>query len=219
MGKIKAGIDSAMIGKVGPHVYRMWKGRNVAAIMPASVHNPDTTKQKLVRARFKSLVKLGSDMLSAIRLGMAQRAKQYRFTESNFFFRENWDAISASSPDDVTVSFSDLKLAEGSIMNVSFGSVDWGSTEHLTIATTFTDNTGVDGADANDEVYIYAYVPELGQGILSSASARTTGSVSIACPSAWNGMTAHLYGFAYGQGDGTKGKQSDSVYIGHDEIQ
>lgn len=218
MGKIKAGIDSSMIGKVGPHVYRMWKGRNVAAILPASVHNPNTNKQKLVRVRFKAAVQTASDMFSAIRLGLAQRAKQYRFTESNYFVRVNWDAISASSPDDVTVDYSEITIAEGSIKKVTATTIDWGTTEHLTIAANFTDNTG-DNADANDDVYMFAYVPELNEGITSTASTRSTGSVSIAAPASWNGMSAHVWLFCVGQGTATFGKDSDSSYAGHDEIQ
>lgn len=217
MGKIKAGIDSNMVGKVGPHVYRMWKGRNVAAILPASVHNPNTNKQQIVRTRFKKIIELAHQMYDGIFLGMSQRAQQNRFTESNYFMRVNWSAVSASSPEDITVNYPDIKVAEGSIKNVTFGTTDWGSQEHLTIAVEFNGNIGSD-ADEDDDVYIMAYVPMLGEAVLSTPSSRDTEEVSVAVPAGWSGMTAHLYGFCVGQGKSTTGKVSNSAYIGHGEI-
>ena len=219
MGKIKSSSLGSFIGKIGNVVTYITRGKNFVRIYTDTVANPRTNKQKLVRARFAALTKLGGDFLSAIELGYSYRAKQRRNFPLNNFFTANWDAVSASSPDDVTIDFSSLQVAVGSLGEVAFGNVDWGAQEHLTIAAEFTDNTGAPRTDANDEVYIFAYVPELGQGLLSSASTRSTGSVSIVAPAAWNGMTAHLWGFAVGMGEKNNGHPSDSVYIGQGEVQ
>lgn len=219
MGKIKSSSLGSFSGKIGNVVTYVTRGKNIVRIYTDNVANPQTNKQKLVRARFAALGKLSGDFLSAIELGYSYRAKQHRNFPLNNFFTANWDAVSASSPDDVTIDYSSLTVADGPIGKVAFGNVDWGAQEHLTIVAEFTDNTGAPHTDANDDVYIFAYVPELGQGLISSASTRSTGSVSIVAPAAWNGMTAHLWGFAVGQGDETAGKVSDSSYIGHDEIQ
>ena len=219
MAKINSSSLGSFNGKVGNVVAYTVHGKNIVRIYTDQVSNPRTVKQQLIRARFTELVKLGSDMLSAVRIGYAYRAKQRKNTPLNNFMTGNWEAVSASSPDDVTVNYSELTLAVGPLTGVAFGSADWGADEHLCISAPFNGNSGMPGADDADEVYIFAYVPELGQGLMSAASFRTAGSVTLEVPAGWNGMTAHLWGFAVGCGDTTGGLVSDSSYIGHGEIQ
>ena len=218
MAKIKSSSLGLFSGKIGNVVTYITRGKNIVRIYTDTVANPNTNKQQLVRARFAALGKLSSDFLGAIDLGFAYRAKQRRNFPANNFMMANWEAVSASSADDVTVDYASMKLAAGPLSEVEFGTPDWGAQEHLTIAVPFTDNTGAPRTDANDEVYIFAYVPELGQGVLSTASTRSTASVSITVPTSWNGMTAHLWGFTVGQGSATAGTVSDSVYIGNGEV-
>ena len=215
---MKQGPWGPMTGRVGNLVGRMWKGRNVMAIRPASVADPKSMRQQMVRARFGTLAELASKMYVAVVTGMKMRATQMSITQSNAFIRENWEAVSVSSPSDVVVNYSQIKLSEGSLYPVTFGRADYGSGEHLVVEVPFTGNSGRTGADDADEVYIYAYVAALNEGILSAASFRTAGTVVIEVPTGWNGMDVNLWGFAVGRGASTNGKVSDSYYIGHGEI-
>ena len=219
MAKINSSSLGSFNGKVGNVVAYTVHGKNIVRIYTDQVSNPRTVKQQLIRARFTELVKLGSDMLSAVRIGYAYRAKQRKNTPLNNFMTGNWEAVSASSPDDVTVNYSELQVARGPLTGVVFGTVDWGSGEHLTVEVSFDGNADAPRTDPSDETYVFAYVPDLGQGMLSAAAMRSGDAVSLTVPASWNGMTAHLWGFTVGMGQATYGKVSESVYIGHGEIQ
>lgn len=218
MGRISRSTLGMFRGKIGNVVTMIMRGRNFVRIYVDEIANPNTDKQLIIRARFTKLGKLAADFLDALTLGFHYKAKQKKDFPANEFLRANWEAVSASSPDDVTVNWAEMKVAEGPTKDVTFGAVDWGATEHLTIAATFTGNTGTT-TDSDDEVYIFAYVPELNEGILSSPAVRSAGEISLTVPAGWNGMTAHLWGFTIGKTKKTNGKASDSAYIGHAEIQ
>ena len=66
----------------------------------------------------------------------------------------------------------------------------------------------------DDEVYVYAYCPEMEEGVLSASAWRQSGSVQLTLPERWQGKTVHLYGFAVDE----KGAASDTVYIGAMEM-
>lgn len=219
MAKINSSSLGSFSGKIGNVVTYITRGKNFVRIYTDSVANPDTEKQAQVRARFGALAKLSSAFISAIDLGYSYRARQRRNMPANNFVTDNWDAVGASSPDDVTVNYSEMHLARGPLTGVVFGTVDWGAGEHLTVEVPFDGNTGAPRTDTADETYLFAYVPDLGQGLLSVAAMRSGDAVSLTVPASWNGMTAHLWGFTVGKGHSTYGKVSESAYLGHGEIQ
>ena len=65
-------------------------------------------------------------------------------------------------------------------------------------------------ASGDDEVYLYAYCPEMEQGVLSAPAYRRMGSVQLALPERWQGKEVHFYGFAVDY----EGNASATVYIG-----
>ena len=65
-------------------------------------------------------------------------------------------------------------------------------------------------ACGDDEVYVYAYCPEMEQGVLSAPAYRRMGSVQLTLPERWQGKEVHLYGFAVD----LDGEASETVYIG-----
>ena len=67
-----------------------------------------------------------------------------------------------------------------------------------------------DGGSGDDEVYVYAYCPEMEEGVLSASAWRRSGSVQLTLPERWQGKTVHLYGFAVDE----KGAASATAYIG-----
>ena len=206
-------------GKIGNVVTMIQRGRNFVRIYVDEIANPNTDKQQLIRARFKKLGQLAAEFLAAITQGFHYKAKQKKDFPANEFLRVNWEAVSASSPDDVTVNYAEMKVAEGPTKEVTFGAVDWGADEHLTIAVTYTGNTDSSARNGDDEVYIFAYVPEINEGILSSPAVRSAGEISLTVPAGWNGLVVHLWGFTIGKTKKTMGKASDSAYIGHHEIE
>ena len=71
-----------------------------------------------------------------------------------------------------------------------------------------------DGGSGDDEVYVYAYCPEMEEGVLSASAWRRSGSVQLTLPERWQGKEIHLYGFAVDE----KGQASATVYIGAREM-
>ena len=67
-----------------------------------------------------------------------------------------------------------------------------------------------DGGSGDDEVYVYAYCPEMEEGVLSASAWRRSGRVQLTLPERWQGKEIHLYGFAVDE----KGAASATVYIG-----
>ena len=67
-----------------------------------------------------------------------------------------------------------------------------------------------DGGSGDDEVFVYAYCPEMEEGVLSASAWRRSGRVQLTLPERWQGKAVHLYGFAVDE----KGQASATVYIG-----
>ena len=79
-----------------------------------------------------------------------------------------------------------------------------------TIAFPFAPHAEGERASGDDEVYVWAYCPEAGEGVLSASAYRRTKSVTLTLPERWQGKEVHLYGFAVDY----EGEASPTVYIG-----
>lgn len=219
MSKYIKGYMGDQIGKLGPAVGRRWKGKSVMSAYQKYVHNPRTAEQLTVRARFARLVELSKAMRWVLPLGMGAHAKTLGMTESNVFMKKNWAQVTALTADDVTVNYSGLQLSSGELPEATFGQVDYGTASHLHIEATLTGGEDQAGADATDDVYLFAYCPELKQGCLGSAAKRTAAKVSVNVPASWDGMEVQLYGFAVGGRKGfNKGMPSATAYCGSGEV-
>ena len=218
MSKYNQGYLGAQIGKLGNAVGRRWKGRNVMAVYQPDVHDARSEAQLLVRSRFRTLGKLSGAFLEALRIGMGYTAKQYRLTEGNVFVKMNWPAVTAVSPDEVSVNYSAISIATGSLPEATFGAVDWGEGQHLHVECTLDGGAEQPGANERDQVYLFAYCPDRMQGVVGSPVPRTADKVSVNVPASWDGMEIHLWGFAI-SADGMKKKAcSATAYCGSGEV-
>lgn len=216
MGKIKKGVLGGFRGKVGTVVGSFWKGRAYMRALPEVTAGVPSEKQLQVRRRFSTLAEMTASLHEAIYKGFEQRAEQRAITQGDVFISDNWETVSVSAGGLVTIDYSTMAVADGNLKNVTPGTVDWGDEEHLTVSVTFTSDI-TETALADDEVYAVLYSPDLKEGILSMASTRSTGTVSIICPASWNGLTCHLWMFVSGFREGGN-RQSHSVYVGQHEI-
>lgn len=212
------GVYGRNRNKAGGVVWFKWNALQVFREYVAKISNPNTTSQQIVRARFKACMRVARMARRALNTAMHSICRSMSTTVYGWCVKKNWEAVSASAPDDVTINWAEVKVSEGNCDEVTFGAVDWGETAHLTLTATFNGNVS-ETNDANDEVYLLAIVPEINQSILSAPAVRSAGSVSITCPAGWNGMTAHLYGFVVSKAAASMGIPSDSAYIGHHEVE
>lgn len=222
MSKVSKGYMGDVIGKLGPAVGRMWKGKNVMASYQKNVTNPNTTAQQIIRARFARIGRLATSMLTAIRVGMENAAKTMVITESNLFVKTNWGQVTAITPDDVSVNYSALKLTPDSapLPEATYGAVDYGTGTHLHVECSLSGGQDQPGANANDLVYMVCYCPDRNQTVLGSPSLRSAAKVSCNVPASWDGMECHVYAFALGApvNTGMKNKTSITSYLGSGEV-
>ena len=217
MSKNFKGYMGDQIGKLGPAVGRRWKNRMVYSSYQGKVKNPKTPEQQIVRARFAALSNLATEFTTAFMTGMGLAAKNANVSERNLFFRKNWDAVRAEAPESVTVGYSAMALSWGSLKGVTFSGARFD--EALTVKANFTANQTSVKTDASDEVYIFAYAPEVDEGVLSAPANRDDGTLSMSVPSGWNGLTVHVWGFTVGGKKGlNKGLASMTSYIGNGTI-
>ena len=219
MAKQRGNLFGNFDGKLGLAVGSAWKGRpTVREYVPNN--NSRTEKQLITRARFSRLGKLARAFQRCIDLGFEEVADALRMTCGNVFVKNNWFNVTALTPAEVTVNYSSLQVADGLLPAASFGAVDYGTGQHLQVSVTMEGGSDQYGADDNDDVYLFAYCPDLEQGALSQAAKRSADKVQVNVPSSWDGMTVHLYAFAIGRKAGlNEGMRSASSYCGSGEVE
>ena len=105
------------------------------------------------------------------------------------------------------VDYEHIRIAEGPAAPVHFtaASVDENNVLHVD----FEKNSGMTRAKGSDRVYVYAYCPTLGEGILSAPTTRSSNQLRTVLPDHWHGCGVELWGFVV---DG-EGRASASAYI------
>ena len=221
MAKQRYGINDGYRGTVGTVIGYMWRGRWCLRARPRSVRNPRTEKQQHNRELFKQMVFLASAFKQALRKGMHHQALAEHLTECNLFVKRNKECFALSQEGKLDVKWEQLIISEGELATVEFFSDECGvmSDERGVMS----DERGVMcderevvvpfesvGGAGDDEVYLWAFCPEAGEGVLSMPATRHSKSVRITLPERWQGMAVHLYGFVTDY----KGRASETVYIG-----
>lgn len=223
MSKNGKGYMGEQIGKLGPAVGKIWKGKMIYSAYQKFVHNPHTRSQRLIRARFAKLTEMESVFLPILRIGLGVVADKRAVTEGNKFVDLNWNAVTATSPEEVEVNYGSLVVGKGILPNANFHEPDFETERQVTVA--FDSDTVALYAGENDLVYLFAYQPDLRQSRMGKPVRRSAESITMTLPSAWSGMRVHLYSVAVGKSTNTDlettevwekniGLVSDSVYVG-----
>ena len=220
MGKMKMGILGDFRNKIGTVVGQRWRaGQYTTRAYVKDVRNPNTAKQQLWRARFKTLGTLGTEFQVATELGFRAILDKKPTTAIGEFVRRNKEAVHANTVDSVTIDYADLVIAHGGLTNVRFGTPQFDTPQQVDVS--FADNMGSGiYTSLDDLVYLFVYCPDAKCGILSEPVQRSERSVSCDVPAYWNGMKVHVWGFTMGADHDKKytGRVSDSVYIGTGNI-
>lgn len=207
MAVVTNGIVGPVIGRVGPVVGYMWKRTNCLRAYVQEIRYPNTEAQQRERDWFVGMVRFASAARPALKLGMARHAHDAGMTEGNFFVLMNKGHFVRDNGQ-VTVDYPQLKLAYGSAADVYFREARF--EENETVTVDFEKNALSLRASADDSVYLFAYAPGLGAGLLSAPAARRAKKVSVRLPERWSGQEVHLYGFVVDK----EGRPSTSTYIG-----
>ncbi len=204
MAKQRFGVNDAYRGTVGTVIRYEWRGKWCLRARPLHVRNPRTAKQQSNRQLFKQMVDLASHMRFALRKGLRSVALGMHVTECNLFVKRNKECFSLDAEGRMVVDWERLIVSEGVVAVPVFEGVETRQAASLQIGFEW------DGGSGDDEVYVYAYCPEMEEGVLSASAWRRSDSVQLTLPERWQGKVIHFYGFAVDE----KGAASATVYIG-----
>lgn len=208
MAKQRLGINDGYRGSVGTVIGYMWRGKWCLRSRPRSVRNPRTEKQQSNRLLFKQMVALAGSMKTALRKGMHYCSMGMHITECNLFVKRNRECFVLDGDGRMVVDWADLVVSEGEVAAVGFHEPEIDGGNRLTVSFSPT----LDGqcGSGDDEVFLWAFCPEAGEGVLSAPVARRSGVVSVVLPESWRGKGVQLYGFVADY----KGRASETVYVG-----
>lgn len=194
MSKNASGYMGPQVGKLGPAVGYLWKGRNVYRAYNPFPRNPKTPEQILHRAKFSMLNQLARAFSTAINFGFDYKAKSEGTLTRGLFVHANKNVVTGSNPESLNISYQDIVVSDGSLTPVYFNNVDF-ETQHQ-VKVTFTPNSGIGNAQNNDTVFIVVYNSDVKECLVSQTAKRSEGQASVNIPAHWEGMHAQVYGFA-----------------------
>lgn len=195
MSKNANGYMGIQIGKLGPAVGQMWKGRNVYRSYNPFVRNPKTEEQKMVRTRFGAINKLARALSSAINAGYGYKADNEHTTTRGLFVRENWECVSVRKVDgklQAEFDYEGLVVSEGAVPGVGFGAP--AKAEGKVTVPVADSMVGVGCALETDEVNVIMYNKSKDVSVTAKA-VRTAESVVVNHPEGWTGDEVELYGY------------------------
>ena len=207
MAIVPKGITGPFVGRLGPAVGYMWKGKNCVRAYRPHISFPNTEGQMQERSWFVGMVRFASCATQVLRMGLHRQADEAGMTEGNYFVMLNKRHF-VREGGKVTVNYSKLLLAAGPAADVYFRAPQFKADETVTVE--FEKNALSLRASGEDKVYLYAYAPAAGQGLLSAPALRRSKQLSVRLPEAWSGLEVHLYGFVTDR----DGRPSNSTYIG-----
>lgn len=211
MGVCDQGVFGSWRNRVGNVVGRVRQGRNVYAIYQPQVANPRTPAQLRYRRIFTAFSKLGRNLLPTLKVGFASLdGYKYGSAYSSFvgFNIKNGVAYEYNAQTGVvTLKYDKLDISVG---NLPLPLSPVGTLDGSDISVTWSDNSGIGYAAANDVAYVCVYNPAKLQSILDGKYKRSERSAVIQTPVAWSGDTVEAYLFMRDE----KGNCSETFYCG-----
>ena len=203
MAKQSGGYLGGFSGRLGPAVGYMWNGVWCLRVHQPKVTNPRTEAQVAHRDMFKQEVQLAAKMRWAVNTTMRDVARMVHMTPYNLFVKENQHAFGYADGR-LQVDYSALRLSIGDVPPVEMGTMEWTADNVLNVS--FQKGRGSN----YDLVYLYVYVPELGNGFLSAPAYRRDRRIAVALPDSYAGCEAQVYLMV----QHANGRWSETVYAG-----
>lgn len=205
MARQVSGNNTGFVGKLGTVVGYRWKNIWCMRTLANKVNNPRTEAQQEHRSMFKQEVQLAGRMRWAVNIGLKELSDQMDMTAQNLFVKANQQAFSLVDGQ-FTVDYSQLCISAGPVAPVEITSAV--RDEHNVLTVSFEKNPLHLSAGAYDNVYIWAWCPEIRMGYLANPVYRRTQHMSTVLPSMMDGKEIHLYAFVQDE----RGRCSNTAY-------
>lgn len=183
------------IGKLGPAVGSMWKGRNVYRSYNPFVKDPRTAEQQKQRTKFSTLSNLARVFSPASNFGLAYKADSEHIAQRSVFMKMNKDSLTYNEPL-FDINWDQIQCADGPVTAATFGNPTFANGK-ITIPITST-MEGVGLALDNDKICVLAVVNGGIASLFAEVDRAGASQLEIDVPAAYLdevGTVAKLYGF------------------------
>jgi hypothetical protein len=195
MSKNAGGYMGIQIGKLGPAVGSMWKGKNVYRSHNPFVKNPRTPEQQAQRAKFGVLSRLARVFSPASNFGFAYKANSEHIAQRSVFMKVNKDVLTLDASV-IQIDWDLIACADGPVTAATFGTPTFADGK-ITIPVA-SSMEGIGLALDSDKVCVLAVING-GIGSLFAEVDRTGATqLEINVPAAYltdENPVAELYGF------------------------
>lgn len=221
MGKSQQGIYGAYKGRVGNVVGSVRDGVQVLRIRPASVRNPRTDAQQNTRMRFSMLVRFLSTLRPAVRTGFASESGD-GVSAVNAALGENFNKAFTGEYPDLALDFSKVALSKGKLFTPSGMALE--DKTGAVLGLSWTDNSALANASAQDTLIVGIYNEELEEGLVSYGEFRRSDAAgTVQLPDSWIGQALHIMAYFRSGADPKEIKEgydvSSTVYAGSITLQ
>ena len=193
MGKSNQGIYGAYKGRVGNVVGSVRDGAQILRIRPASVRNPRTDAQQNTRLRFSMLGKFLSTLRPAVSTGFESESGN-GVSAVNAALRENFNKAFTGTYPDLALDFSKVALSKGKLFTPAGMALE--DKTGAVLGLSWTDNSALANANAQDTLIVGIYNEELEEGLVSyGAFRRSDAAGTVELPDSWAGNTLHVWLF------------------------
>ena len=195
MSKNAGGYMGIQIGKLGPAVGSMWKGKNVYRSHNPFVKNPRTPEQQAQRAKFGVLSRLARVFSPASNFGFAYKANSEHIAQRSVFMKVNKDVLTLDASV-IQIDWDLIACADGPVTPATFGTPTFADGK-ITVPVTST-MEGVGLALDNDRISLLAVLPDKGVSLFAEVDRAGASQLEINVPAAYltdENPVAELYGF------------------------
>ena len=181
MGKINQGILGGFSGKVGTVVGSTWKSINYMRALAVNVHDAKSEKQLCQRGKFRTVVNFTKTITPFLRVGF-QEHEEGRSAVNAATSYLMFHAVEGCA-DEAVLDFDKVRVSQGSLTAAADASAEVAANK---VTFSWTDNSGVGSAKADDVAMVLAYDKDKGEAVYDTqAGTRADGTAELTLPTAW----------------------------------
>jgi len=212
MGKLTGGIDNDMIGRLGNHVGRRVKGKNIISMRPAKSSKPPTQLQYDQRLKFGLFASWLKHVVPVLDIGFKEYDSEMSAYNAAVAYNMK-NALTGVTPN-FNINYQMAKFSLGQLRkptNVMASTAAGGEVEYE-----WTSVIGQNNSAANDQIGLVVYnVTKKEFVTLMNAALRSAEAYTLQLPLDWVDDTVHSWILAVS----ANGKVvSDSAYIGQNIV-
>lgn len=209
MAKFNKGILGGFSGKIGNVVGGSWNGIDYMRSKPNNVKDPKTEAQLSQRQKFAMIAAFLKKIKPVITAGYKPHNNQMTPTNSAMSFNIK-NAVSGMYPDH-EIDFSSVRVTNGDLIPAEDAGAE--STAPAEVSFSWSDNSGVGSAAADDQALLLVYNTDKDRAIyvVGDGPTRDEESYTLTLPAGYEGDTVEAY-LAFVSADGEEA--SDSEYLG-----